>query len=200
MPLLLAGCAAGGGNESPENLAANIRTEYLALAGWTADVAVHVDYGQRVYDFTLAAQWQKDGDTVLTVIEPELIAGITARLCDGEGYLEYDGASLATGALTGDGMTPLDAVPFLMEQLTKGYMAKCAYAGEGEERTLTVTCRDPDGEEGTGSQCTLTFDPDSHDLLGAELSYDGFTVLTAQFNDFTKEMTGNDTGDHADLG
>jgi hypothetical protein len=134
------------------------------------------------------------------VKEPELIAGITARLHDGEGYLEYDGASLSTGALTGDGMTPLDAVPFLMEQLTKGYMAKCAYVGEGEDQTLTVTTRDPDGEEGTGSQCTLTFDPDSHDLLGAELSYDGFTVLTAQFNDFTKEMTKDDTGDHADLG
>jgi hypothetical protein len=200
MTLLLAGCAGGGGDESPENLAARIRTEYLALAGWTADIVVHVDYGQRVYDFTLAAQWQTGGDTVLTVKEPELIAGITARLHDGEGYLEYDGASLSTGPLTGDGMTPLDAAPFLMEQLTKGYMAKCAYVGEGEERTLTVTTRDPDAEEGTGSQCTLTFDPDSHDLLGAELSYDGFTVLTAQFNDFTKEMTGNDTGDHADLG
>jgi hypothetical protein len=200
MTLLLSGCAAGGGNESPENLAARVRTEYLALAGWTAEAVVHVDYGERVYDFTLDVQWQKEGDTVLTVTEPELIAGITARLRDGEGYLEYDGASLSTGALTGDGMTPLEAIPFLMEQLTSGYMARCAYTGEGEEQRLTVTTRDPEAEEGTGSQCSLTFDPDSRDLLGAELSYDGFTVLTVQFNDFTKEMTGNDTGDHADLG
>jgi hypothetical protein len=134
------------------------------------------------------------------VTEPELIAGITARLHDGEGYLEYDGASLSTGTLTGDGMTPLDAIPFLMEQLTSGYMARCAYAGEGEEQTLAVTCRDPETEEGTGSECTLTFDANTHDLLGAELSYDGSTVLTVQFHEFTKEMTGNDTGDDADVG
>jgi outer membrane lipoprotein-sorting protein len=200
MTLLLSGCAGGGGNESPENLAADIRTEYLALSGWAAEAAVHVDYGERVYDFTLDVQWQKEGDTVLTVTEPELIAGITARLHHGEGYLEYDGASLSTGTLTGDGMTPLDAVPFLMEQLTSGYMARCAYVSEGEEQRLAVTCRDPEAEEGTGSECTLTFDPDTHDLLGAELSYDGSTVLTVQFHQFTKEMTEDDTGDHADLG
>jgi hypothetical protein len=153
-----------------------------------------------VYDFTLDVQWQREGDTVLTVTEPELIAGITARLHDGEGYLEYDGASLSTGSLTGDGMTPLDAVPFLMEQLDSGYMARCVYVQEGEEQQLTVTCRDPEAEEGAGSECTLTFDAETHDLLTAELSYDGFTVLTAQFHNFTKEMTDDDTGDHADLG
>ena len=79
MTLLLSGCkAGGGGEENPENLAALIRGEYLNLTAWTATVSVTADYGQRVYDFVLDVSWEKDGETVLTVVEPELIAGITA--------------------------------------------------------------------------------------------------------------------------
>lgn len=201
MTLLLSGCNAGGsGEESPDNLAAQIRGEYLSLSAWTATVSVTADYGQRVYDFVLDVSWEKDGETVLTVVEPELIAGITARLKEDGAYLEYDGASLSTGPLTGEGMTPLEAVPFLMEQLTSGYMARCDYETWDEQQVLRADCRDPEGEEGTGSECALYFDPDTHDLLRAELSYDGAVVLTAEFTDFTKEMTSDDTTDDADLG
>ena len=200
MTLLLSGCKAGGGEESPENLAAQIRGEYLNLAGWTAVMDVTVDYGERVFDFSLEASWQKEGDTVLTITAPEIVSGITARIVDGEGYLEYDGASLSTGPLTGEGMSPLEAVPFLMEQVTKGYMAQCSFEGEAENRILKVQCRDPEGTEGVGTECILYFDPATHDLLGMEVSYDGFTVLTARMTNFTKEMTTSGTEGHADLG
>lgn len=200
MTLLLAGCGGQSGEESPDNLAAQIRGEYLSLSAWTATVSVTADYGERVYDFVLDVSWEKEGETVLTVVEPELIAGITARLKEDGAYLEYDGASLSTGPLTGEGMTPLEAVPFLMEQLTSGYMARCDHETWDERQVLWVDCRDPEGEEGTGSECALFFDPDTHDLLRAELSYDGAVVLTAEFTDFTKEMTSDDTTDDADLG
>lgn len=200
MTLLLAGCGGGSGEERPENLAALIRGEYLSLTGWTASLDVNVDYGERVYDFVLDASWKKEGETVLTVVEPELIAGITARIGPEGAYLEYDGASLSTGALSGEGMTPLEAVPFLMGQLLEGYMARCSYETEGERRLLKVFCRDPDGQEGTGSECSLYFDPDSHDLVRAELAYDGAVVLSAVLTNFTKEMTSNEAGDDADVG
>ena len=198
--LLLTGCRAGGAAESPENLAARIRAEYLSVTAFTAQLDIHVDYGQRVYDFTLDTSWRKDGETVLTVTAPELIAGITARIGKGEALLEYDGASLSTGPLSGDGMTPLEAVPFLMEQVTGGYMARCSFETEGERQVLRVFCRDPNNAEGTGRECALYFDTDSHDLLRAELSYDGAVVLTAALTNFTKEMTNDEAGDDADLG
>ena len=46
--LLLTGCKSGGGAESPENLAARIRAEYLSVTAFTAQLDIHVDYGQRV--------------------------------------------------------------------------------------------------------------------------------------------------------
>jgi len=202
MTLLLTACQSGGGSGevSPDSLAAQIRAEYLNLERWQSRMALRVDYGERVYSFTLDASWVKDGESVFIVVEPELIAGVTARLSKDGGVLEYDGVSLSTGPISEGGMEPLEAVPFLMDQLTRGYMASCSYETEGEVRQLRVFCRDPNREEGTGAECALYFDPDSHDLLWAELFWDGFSVLTAHFNDFTKEMRGNDKGDGADLG
>ncbi len=201
MTLLLAACGGSGeSSESPEELAARIRAEYLSLTGWTAEMEIHADYGERVYDFTLDAAWEKDGETVLTVVEPELIAGIVARVGKDEAYLEYDGISLSTGPLTGDGLDPLEAVPFLMEQIAQGYMAQCSFETEGEARVLKVCCREPEAGEGAGRECALYFDPDSHDLLRAELSWDGFTALTVTLTDFAKEMSENGQENGPDLG
>lgn len=200
MTLLLAGCAAPGGEENAEQLAARIRGEYLALSGWTASMDVTADYGSRVYEFSLDAAWERDGDTRLTITAPEILSGITARISAGEGYLEYDGASLSTGPLTGDGLSPMEAVPFFMEQLTEGCVERCAFSGEGEDRVFAVSFRDPEREEGLGTGCCLYFRPDTHDLLGMELSDDGTVVLTAVMTDFTKEMTTSEQEHDADLG
>lgn len=199
MILLLTACG-GSGEESPENLAARIRGEYLNLARWTASMDVTADYGDRVFDFSVDASWEREGDTVLTITAPELVAGITARITGGEGWLEYDGASLSTGPIGGDGMSPLEAVPYLMEQVTAGYMARCTFRGEGEDCRLEVVCRDPEGVEGEGLECILCFHPDTHDLEGMEVCQDGFTVLTLRMTEFAKEMTEVETGNDANLG
>lgn len=203
MTLLLTACGAGGSaEESPEALAAEIRGEYLNLKAWSSQLEFHADYGERVYDFTVDASWRKDGETVLTIIEPELIAGITARLSQDGVYLEYDGASLSTGPITATGMNPLDAVPWLMEQMSEGFMAQCTFeTAEDETQMLKVLFRDPEGTEGMGTEGALYFDPETRVPLYTEVYEDGFTVLTVRFQNFTKEMTTDDEpADSADLG
>lgn len=201
MTLLLAGCKAGGsGEESPEQLAAVIRGEYLSMAGWSADVKITAEYDEKVYDFTVDVLWGWEGESVLTITEPELLAGITARLEDGKGTLEYDGAGLSLGLLDEDGLTPLAVLPALMEHITTGYMARCAWEGEEPDRALRVCCRDPERAEGEGTEYTLWFDAATHALMRAEVSVDGATRLRLELTDFTMEMTQDDTGDHADLG
>ena len=80
MILLLSGCQAGSAGGTPEDAALVLRTRYQALAGWSAQADVSVCYTDTVYDFTLDAVWRRDGETVLTVTAPELVAGITARI------------------------------------------------------------------------------------------------------------------------
>ena len=126
-------------------------------------------------------------------------AGITARIAEGETVLEYDGAGLSLGLLDGAGLTPVSAVTAMMEQIEKGYMAKCAWSGE-EGQYLQVSFQDPELEANTGTQFLLTFDRNSHALLSAEVSVAGTTVLTAQISNFTTELIHDDAGVIADLG
>ncbi len=199
MTLLLSGCKAVNVAETPEEAALALREEYTALAGWSATVDVSVCYSEAVYDFTLDASWQREGETVLTVTAPELVAGITARIAEGETVLEYDGAGLSLGLLDGDGLTPVSAVTAVMEQIEKGYMAKCAWAGD-EGQYLQISFQDPELAVNTGAQFLLTFDRASHDLLGAEVSVAGETVLTARISNFTTELKQDDAGNSENLG
>lgn len=200
MTLLLAGCKAGGGGESAENLAAQIRAEYLALSGWSSTVDLTAEYSEKVFEFTVDVRWEREGETVLTVTAPDLIAGITARIAEGETVLEYDGAGISLGLLDGGGLTPVTAIPALMDAVQTGYMAESSFAEEDGARRLKVVCRDPNLAPQEGTEYTLYFDVDTHALLGAEASVAGVTVLTARFTDFTMEMNQNGTGDDADLG
>lgn len=196
MTLLLSGCKAGSGGEAPEEAALALRERYQALAGWSAAVDISVCYTETVYDFTLEAQWRRKGETVLTVAAPEEVAGITARVAQGETVLEYDGAGVSLGLLDGEGLTAVSALPWLMEQVDRGYMARCAWAGENQG-LLQVTFRDPEAEANAGTECRITFDRESLALTGAEVSVDGASVLTARFSNFTMEMKQDDTGDTA---
>jgi len=199
MTLLLSGCQAGTAEETPEEAALALREEYQALAGWSATVDVSVCYSEAVYDFTLDARWRREGETVLTITAPELVAGITARIAEGETVLEYDGAGLSLGLLDGAGLTPVSAITAIMGQIEKGYMAKCAWAGENGEY-LQISFRDPEREANTGTQFLLTFDRASRALLSAEVSVAGETVLTASISNFTTELKSDDTGNSTDLG
>ena len=182
--LLLSGCRAGSAGETPEEAALALREAYQAMAGWSAGVDISVCYSEAVFDFSLDAQWSREGETVLTVTAPELVAGITARVAPGETVLEYDGAGLSLGLLDGSGLTPVSAVTAIMAQIEQVYMAKCAWAGENGE-LLQISFQDPEREPNTGTQFLLTFDRASQALLSAEVSTAGETVLTAQIKNFT---------------
>ena len=196
MTLLLCSCKAAGG-ETPEEAALAVRDVYLDGAGWNADADITASVGNKVFDFTLAVQWRREGETVLSITAPELLAGITARMAKGETVLEYDGAGLSLGLLDDSGLTPVAAVTACMEQIQQGWMAKCAWAGENDAH-LQISFQDPEREDNAGTQFLLTFDRAGYALLSAEVSAQGRTVLSAQFSDFTMEMMNpNDTGDSA---
>ncbi len=197
MTLLLSGCQAGGAGETPEEAALRVRDAFKEMTGWSAAVDVTAAVGDKVFDFSMDAQWRREGETVLTVTAPELLSGITARIAKGETVLEYDGAGVSLGLLDGDGRTAVSAVTGIMEQIDKGYMAKCAWAGE-EEQLLQITYRDPEREPNTGTEYVLTFERESWALRSAEVSVAGETVLTAAVSNFTIEgTTQDDTGDNA---
>ncbi len=179
--LLLAGCGQGRGNEG-EELALTIRGEYLAMDGCAARAAVTADYGQRVYRYEMAVA-VSGGETLLTLSAPETVAGLTARMSGGENLLEFDGISVETGPLDENGLTPVSAVPALLEAARSGYITACALEEDGA--VLRVDCGDPAGSPGTGAETALWFDAATHALTRGEISTDGFRVILCEFSEFT---------------
>ena len=179
--LLLAGCGQGGGNEA-EELALTIRGEHLAMNGCAARAAVTADYGQRVYRYEMAVSVTGE-ETLLTLSAPETVAGLTARITGEENLLEFDGVSVETGPLDDNGLTPVSAVPALLEAAKTGYITACALEEDGT--VLRVDCGDPAGSPGTGAETALWFDVSTHALTRGEISSDGFRVILCEFSDFT---------------
>lgn len=179
--LLLAGCGRAGGNEA-EELALTIRGEYLAMENCAARAAVTADYGQRVYEYGMAVSVTGE-ETVLTLSAPGTVAGLTARLAGEENLLEFDGLSVETGPLDGSGLSPVSAIPALLEAVRSGYITACALEEDGT--VLRVDCGDPAGSPGSGTEYALWFDASTHALTRGEISVDGFRVILCEFSDFT---------------
>lgn len=182
MLLLLTGC--GGGQEGKtgaEALAVAIRGEYMAMTAYSLQAKVNADYGQRVYDFTLSVT--SDGEETTVVIrEPEMLAGVAARMDGDEGILEYEDLSLETGFLDGESLSPVSALPTLVEAARTQYIDRCTLA----DGVLEVHCADPEEDAGTGREVTLWFDAQTHALTGGEISQDGRRVITCEITEFTK--------------
>lgn len=191
--LMLSGCG-GQATDEVDQLTLDIRGEYLALERVTAQMEVGADYGRRVYAYTMELDWQREGDTTVTVTAPEMVAGITARISAGETFLEYDGVSLETGPLDESGLSPVGAGIFLMKAATEGFIAESGFDILEERECLRLLCRDPEGAPGEGTECTLWFDKDTHDLLRGEISTDGQRVIECTFTSFVRvETTGEGT-------
>ena len=182
--LFLTGCFGRAKISEGEELALAIRGEFLQATSCAAVAEVVADYGQRVCRYEMDVSVTEE-ETVLVLTGPETVAGITARIRGEEGLLEYDGLSVETGPLNQEGLTPVSAVPALLEATRSGYMTSCML--EEESGLLRVDCGDPEGVPGKGVEITLWFEQSSHTLIRGEIMNDGVRVIHCTFSQFTKE-------------
>ena len=178
--LFLAGCAGRGGAGTGEELALELQKEYGQLTAVTGRVALTAEYGERVFDCLMDVAWDNASGATLTLVEPEIAKGVTARIANGETSLQYGDFSLETGPLTWEGLSPMETVPTLWGQMTGGYIAG-ANLSDG---ILEVTYRPGDDPPGTGLEAVVTFDTQSHAPLTGELFSDGVRVAVVRVEDF----------------
>ena len=190
--LPLSACGGKDGGGEAEKALAEIRGKYLEMTGCSGHAELTADYGQRVYAYGLDFTWQREGETLLTLTAPEVIAGTTAHIAAGETALEYDGVMLETGPLNAAGLAPVDAVPALLAYAREGFVAECAMEEGEESQRLHVICRDPESEPGTGTEADLWFDGTTGALLRGEISDGGMTVIQCDISDFGMDLPSED--------
>ena len=121
LSLLFAFLLSGCGNaalQRYESFAEDLR-ERDALS-FTAELTA--SYSDRTAQFSLRYALE-DGVQRVTVLAPERISGISARVEQGKTALEYDGLILDTGDLNEFGLSPMSALPLLVEALRQGHGA-----------------------------------------------------------------------------
>ena len=132
LSLLLSGCGEKAAGERFEEFTAELCEK--ELISFSAEL--RCEYEDKKLDFTRAYEEDSEGCTV-TVVAPELIRGIRAHAKAGETAVEFDGVILDTGPLDDYGLSPMSALPRLVDAVKKGYIDS-VWEENGEYAALII--------------------------------------------------------------
>ena len=159
--LTLAGC--GAQEQSLEDLRA--RLEGAGEVSVSAVVTAATDSRYSEYSLECRAD---GGGYALTVLAPEEVAGVTARMDSETGVLEYDGLALSFE-------TPGEALPTLCEALKAGYETLSWSEGDDTYISLEVT-----------DELSVTVRLNAQGVpIWAELTVDGESAAACDITQFT---------------
>ena len=130
IPLLFALLLSGCGNAALQRYESfSSRLQEQDTLCFTASLTA--SYPDRTAQFDLRYTLE-DGKQRVTILSPECISGISATVALGKTSLEYDGLILDTGDLNDYGLSPMSALPLLVEALRHGH-ADAFWTEEGRD-------------------------------------------------------------------
>ena len=134
LALLLGGCGGSRAAERREGLAAalNARQDLQFTA------ALRAEYPDKTVRFRLRYTQDANGCAV-TVLEPEEIAGISLAFRADGSQLRFEDLRLDTGPLDRYGLSPVSALPALVDALRSGHLERHWNEGELEVWELAVS-------------------------------------------------------------
>ena len=177
--LLLTAC--GGEEKDP---AAELQAQYANLAGAVMEAEVSCHYADEDRAYTLLCDYAPERSTV-TVLSPANLAGISATVENGTLTLSYEDVSLDAGGYSAAAISPVAALPKLMQAAASGYVTEKSEETVGERPCLRLACDLPDDE---GTVYTTWFDQETLLPLRSEISAEGTVVFEVAWTRF--EVTG----------
>ena len=183
--LLLTAC--GGGGE--KDLAAELQTQYASLTSANLEADITCQYEGEVRTYTMVCAYTPESSAV-TVTAPTNLAGISATISNGTLTLSYEDVSLDAGSYSAAAISPVAALPKLMEAAGAGYISEQSTEVLGERSCLRLAC---DLKEDSGTLYTTWFDEETLLPLRSEISADGAVVFEVAWKSF--EVTGRDGED-----
>lgn len=134
--LCLTLCACTGSSKEMSENVLDIRAKYLGAESLDMTLSLEADSGGRIYDFKVRFTGSDSAGKV-EILEPEIIAGVTAEIRDGRAVLGFDGVTFDIGELFGGAESPLEIVPLLLGAW-KNSRISSSYAEKQDGEILTV--------------------------------------------------------------
>lgn len=170
----LTGCS-GAAKEIERGMA--LRSKLLKATSCTFDAEITADYGDKLYQFSMACQGDAQGNITFTVTAPETIAGITGKIAQSEGRLTFDDAALQFDLMADGQVTPVSAPWILLKTLRSGCLT--AAGVEGDLLRLTID----DSYEDDALRLDIWLDAENVPVRG-EILYDGRRILSLSVTNF----------------
>lgn len=165
--LLLSGC--GRRQAKLQSDFAAFRESVRTAENAAFELALRCDDGGTVTDYTLRLVRSADGCRV-TVVEPTLLAGVTATVSASGTELGCEGVSLGVGTIAG--LTPITAGAAMLKAIGYGYEE---LLWREDDYTVARLWLD------SGAVMTLWLDKNAVPVC-AEISEDGAVVMSAAFS------------------
>ena len=178
--LLLAGCGETR-REAVQSYYAGIQTAQMA-----ADLVVHLPKADHC--FGVAATYDRENGSTVTLTEPEALRGLSATVTGEEMRLMYDGSVWPAG--DGGRLSAASCLPLLLYAAGEGFVTRegTDRIGDREYIFLTTEASDKAGGE---FACTLWVEPEGFAPYAVELSREGQVLLTVTFTQFSCERVGD---------
>ena len=181
--LLITFCLTACGRQKTMDAAAEIAAFYAGLNNAEMQVTLRADFGDRVSEFVLKYTFAEEGPSTVEVLEPEEVRGVKAVIEAGQSQLVFDGLMLETGPLPGTGLTPMDALPVMLNTWRAGYVSSSGWEKlDGAECFHVVYKSTVSGVE---IQQDAWFAADSFKPLKAETMSGGVRVIECVFDTVT---------------
>lgn len=191
-PMLLFLLTACGGEEP--NPVTELQRQYAAVTSATMEADIVCHYEDEVREYTLLCAYTPEKSTV-TVLAPDELSGISAAVENGTLTLSYDDLSLDAGVYSAAAVSPVAALPKLMEAAGRGYPAQQSEETLDQRACIRMGC---DLSDDTETLYTTWFDKDSLLPLKSEITQNGVLVFEVTWSRF--EVTGQAQQDSSDDG
>lgn len=169
---LLCGCSR---KDRPDDILV-LRSRMLPT-GCSFEANITADYGDQIFRFTLACQYDPDGKLQFTVLSPESIAGIAGSIYADGGKLEFADTALSFPLLADGQLSPVSGPYIMMKALVGGYITSTGQDGE----YLRVSIRDSYEEDATTVDIWLD---EAGDPVRGEILWKNRRILTIEMENF----------------
>ena len=173
---LLSGCAA----EQTDTRAEDLQRKYAAMDGYAATVELTTAERDESTRYRLDVK-SEGGETRVTVLEPEAIAGVSATVSGDALSLVYDGMALSAGGAATE-LNAVNGTDAVLRAAAEGFIAEHNHERYGDADALR-RCLETE-MNGETLYVAVWFDEQDAPLY-AEIERDGWVMQYLEFTNFT---------------